>query len=81
LNPKAILFLTSLLTAVVRHDMPTSLLVAFGTIIFFQTFIWYSIVAVFLSGKKIREKVSSIEHWINRVTGVILLVIGVRLLF
>ena len=81
LNPKAILFLTSMFTAVVQPEMPILLLVVFGVIIFFQTFIWYSIVAIFLSSKKIREKVSSIEHWINRVTGVILLVIGARLLF
>ena len=81
LNPKAILFLTSMFTVIVQPEMPLLLLVTFGIIIFFQTFIWYSIVAVFLSGKRIREKVSSIEHWINRITGVILIVIGVKLFF
>ena len=81
LNPKAILFLTSMFTAIVQPDMPILLLVLFGAIIFCQTFLWYSIVAIFLSGKKIREKVSSIEHWINRVTGGFLLIIGMRLLF
>ena len=68
LNPKAILFLTSMFTAIVRPEMPVLLLIVFGIIIFLQTFIWYSIVAIFLSGKKIREKVSAIEHWINFIS-------------
>ena len=80
LNPKAVLFLTSMFTVVITPDTSALLFVIYGAIIFLQTFIWYSIVAIFLSGKKIREKVASIEHWINRIAGGILVIIGVKLL-
>lgn len=80
LNPKAILFLTSMFTVIIKKDTPIFILCLYGGIIFVQTFVWYSIVAVFLSGKTIREKVSSIEHWINRITGSIMILIGIKLL-
>ena len=80
LNPKAVLFLTSIFTVVITPDTHGLLFVIYGAIIFLQTWAWYVIVAIFLSGKKMREKVSSIEHWINRITGGILVILGVKLL-
>ena len=78
-NPKAILFLTSMFTVVIKPDTPIFLMVIYGLIVFCQTFIWYSIVSIFLSTPRIRSKVSSIEHWINRITGGILIFIGLKL--
>lgn len=80
LNPKAVLFLTSIFTLIIKPDTPGLLFVIYGAIIFLQTLLWYVIVALFLSGKKVREKVSIIEHWIHRITGGILVILGVKLL-
>jgi threonine/homoserine/homoserine lactone efflux protein len=79
-NPKAVLFITSMFAVVVKPGDPPELLFLYGLITFMQTFLWYSIVATLLSGETVRNKIIAIEHWIHRITGVILISIGVMLL-
>lgn len=78
-NPKAILFLTSMFTVIIKPNTPIFLMVIYGVIIFLETFMWYCIVSIFLSTPAIRLRVNSIEHWINRLTGGILIAIGLKL--
>lgn len=80
LNPKAIFFLTSVLTSVSELHAPIALLFLFGLTIFLETMLWYTFVAVFFTAESVRGKVGAIEHWINRITGGILMLFGGGLL-
>ncbi|MEY3197371.1 MAG: amino acid transporter LysE [Pseudomonadota bacterium] len=79
LNPKAVLFITSMFAVVLTPETPVSIMFLYAIITFTQCFIWYVVVAIFLSTEIIRSKIIHIEHWINRVTGVILAGIGISL--
>jgi threonine/homoserine/homoserine lactone efflux protein len=80
LNPKAIFFITSLLVSVVDIDDTSRPFLLYESILFLETLLWFSIVALFLSSPKIQTKARSIEVWISRVTGSILLVFGIKLI-
>lgn len=81
LNPKCILFFISLFSMFISPDTPIEILSLYGLIIFIETIGWFSFVAFCLSGKKTREKFNKVGHWIERVTGGILIGLGVKLLF
>lgn len=80
LNPKAMLFFISLFSVVVSPDTPFIIMLLYAVIIFASTLIWFSCVAFFLSGKRTREYFSSIGYIIERITGGLLLLLGIRLL-
>jgi RhtB (resistance to homoserine/threonine) family protein len=76
LNPKCILFFISLFSVVILPHTPTLILAIYGFIIFIETLLWFSFIAFCLSGKRTREKFNRIGHWIERVTGGILMLLG-----
>lgn len=80
LNPKAIFFITSILISVIDPKEGKEGLFIYGTILFVETFLWFSFVTFFLTNSKIREKARSVEIWISRITGSILLVFGMKLI-
>lgn len=81
LNPKCILFFISLFSLVISPHTPPFILLIYGVIIFIETLLWFSFIGFCLSGKRLREKFSAVGHWIERLTGGILMFLGVRLLF
>jgi RhtB (resistance to homoserine/threonine) family protein len=81
LNPKCMLFFISLFSVVISPNTPTLMITIYGAIIFIETLLWFSFVAFCLSGKRTREKFNAVGHWIARMTGGILMILGVRLLF
>lgn len=81
LNPKCILFFISLFSMFISPDTPAAILSLYGFMIFIETLAWFSLVAFCFSGKRTREKFHAIGYWIERVTGGILMALGVRLLF
>jgi len=81
LNPKCMLFIMSLFTVVIPLDTPTFIMTIYGMIIFLETLAWFSFVAFCLSGKRTREKFNAVGHWIERITGGILVMLGAKLTF
>src|SRR5690349_14022685 len=81
LNPKCMLFFVSLFSVVIDPNTPFSILLIYGAIIFIETLLWFGFVAFCLSGKSTREKFNAVGHWIERITGGILMALGMRLLF
>lgn len=81
LNPKCILFFISLFSLVIVPNTPPAILSLYGIIIFVETLAWFSFVAFCFSGKCTRERFNAIGHWIERVTGGILMGLGARLFF
>lgn len=81
LNPKAMLFFISLFSVFIAPSTPIPILITYGFIIFITTLLWFSFVALCLSGKSTRKFFSSISHWIERTTGGLLMLLGIKLFF
>lgn len=81
LNPKCMLFFVSLFSVVMDPNTPFTIMLIYGLIIFVETLSWFGFVAFCLSGKSTRGKFNAAGHWIERVTGGILIALGVRLFF
>jgi RhtB (resistance to homoserine/threonine) family protein len=79
LNPKCMLFVLSLFTVVIEPNTPAVVLMVYAATFFISTIVWFSIVALFLSTPRVRSFFSRIKHWIERVTGGFLILLGVRL--
>lgn len=80
LNPKCMLFFISLFFVVISPDTPAFIILIYGLLIFVETLVWFSFVAFCLSGKRTREKFNAVGHWIERVTGGVLIALGAKLL-
>jgi len=79
LNPKCMLFFVSLFSVAVDPNTPFVVMLIYGLIIFIETLSWFGFVAFCLSGKNTREKFNADGHWIERITGGILMALGIRL--
>jgi RhtB (resistance to homoserine/threonine) family protein len=81
LNPKATLFYLSLFTQVIHPETPYIAQFLYGATVLVIELIWYSLMVFFLNHHLIRKGFMSISSWLERVTGAILIGLGVRLIF
>lgn len=79
LNPKAALFFVSLFTVIVSHDTPAVVKAGYGVAMALMVATWFTLVAVFFTTPKVRLAFARFGRWINRVTGLVFLALGVRL--
>lgn len=78
LNPKAALFWLSYLTLVIDPAMDKALLLGFITLLLATAFVWFSLVAYFLSRRAVRERFLRCGHWFDRAMGALLVGLGVK---
>lgn len=81
LNPKAMLYFLSIFTVFLSPETPSLIILLFGIISFVLTFLWFGFVAFCFSSLKLRNYFSSMTHIIERVTGGLLILLGIKLLF
>lgn len=79
-NPKAMLFFISLFSVLMPKDISSSSKLFLATLLFLQTLLWFSFVAFSLSRKNTRAKFQRISHWIERITGAVLIILALKLL-
>lgn len=79
LNPKAALFFVSLFTVLVSHDTSIPVQFGYGAVMAMMVGGWFSLVAVFFTTKAIRAAYARAGRWINRATGAVFIVFGLRL--
>lgn len=79
LNPKAMLFMLSLLSLNVNETTPKPLLVFYAAMIFSTTLLWFTLVAYCFSNEKSRLFFSHYRHWIERITGAFLIGMACKL--
>ena len=79
LNPKTSIFIVSLFMGVVQPDTAPSVQRAYGLFIAGAHVVWFSVVALFFSTAKVRDKLMAARHWIDRVFGGLLVGFGVLL--
>ena len=78
LNPKASLFFFALFTQVINPQTPKAIQVLYGLEMSVMTFAWFALVAAILSHNLIQARFASVQHYLERTFGVILIALGVK---
>lgn len=79
-NPKVAIFFGSIFVAQLPENVPAWLGALLVFIVSFNEFWWYSAVALFFGNGRVRAFYLAAKTWIDRVTGLFLGALGVRLL-
>ncbi|WP_251977993.1 LysE family translocator [Salinicola avicenniae] len=80
LNPKAPIYFVALFTIVLSPDMPLYQLAIYGAWIMLLQLGWFSAVALLLSTPPIHRAFQRFSHWIDRVLGVAMIALGIKVL-
>lgn len=78
LNPKATLFFLSLFTLVVSPETPMYILLTASFLMIFNTFLWFSLVSVFISQGRIKNLFQKYQSIFNKSLGSILIALGIK---
>ena len=78
LNPKATLFFLSLFTLVISPETPLPIMGIMGAIMIINTMLWFSLVAVFLTQKRIRSIFEKFQGVFNKTLGGLLIALGIK---
>jgi RhtB (resistance to homoserine/threonine) family protein len=80
LNPKAPIYFVALFTVVLSPELPLLHLVIYGLWMMVIQLAWFSSVVFLLSRPKINEKFQRLGHWIDRILGGAMILIGLKIL-
>lgn len=80
LNPKAPIYFLSLFTLVLSPDMPLWQLAVYGAWIMIIQFLWFAFVATTLSLPSVSRRFQRAGHWIDRLLGCAMLLLGIKVL-
>lgn len=79
LNPKATLFFLALFTQFIHPETPLVIQATYGATIVGIAFVWYPLLAITISQRMVRNTFQSVSHWVERITGVVLIALGLQL--
>jgi len=79
LNPKATLFFVSLFATIISRETPVATQFGYGVALSIFLALWFTVVAVFFTTRSMRAAFERMGHWINRVTGLVFIALGVRI--
>ena len=79
LNPKATLFFLSIFSQFIQADTGFEVKALYGATCIIMTALWFSLVAIFLNQKKIKEYFLKAAKWIDRICGGFLIGLGIKL--
>lgn len=80
LNPKAPIYFLSLFTIVLSPNLPLPVLTIYGVWIMLLQLLWFSTVTVIFTRRSVRARFLSAGHWIDRVFGLAMVALGIRVL-
>lgn len=80
LNPKAPVYFISLFTLVLSADMPAWQLAIYGAWMMVIQLSWFSSVVMMLSNPTVNRRFKAISHWIDRVLGGAMVLLGLKVL-
>lgn len=78
-NPKATLFFLALFSQFINQSDPLWIYAVYGGVCFGLVVVWFSLVSVFLTIPRIRNKFLSISKWVDRVCGTLFIALGIKL--
>ncbi len=79
LNPKATLFFLSVFAVAVSPDTPNMIKLGYGLYLAIATGIWFCVLSMFLSSKKVSQFIGQKGYWFDRVMGVVLILLAIKL--
>ncbi len=79
LNPKATLFFLSLFSVIIRPDTPQLVQLGYGLYMSLATGLWFCGLSLVLTQRHVRQGFVRFGHWAERVMGVVLIGLGVKL--
>jgi RhtB (resistance to homoserine/threonine) family protein len=79
LNPKALIFFMAVLSQFIHANQSLVFHAVILVTVFSMTFLWFSAVAIFLTTQSIRQKFLRLSQWIDRICGVALIALGLKL--
>lgn len=79
LNPKATLFFLSVFAVAVSPNTPDVIKLAYGLYLAVATGIWFCVLSLFLSSKKVTQFIGKKGYWFDRVMGVVLILLAIKL--
>lgn len=80
LNPKAPIYFLSLFTIVLSPNLPISTLAIYGAWIMILQLFWFSLITLFFSQPVIRSRFLAVSHRIDRLFGVAMMGLGLKVL-
>ncbi|SDH91541.1 resistance to homoserine/threonine (RhtB) family protein [Pseudomonas benzenivorans] len=81
LNPKATLFFLSLFTVVIDPHTPLAVQGGYGIYLALATALWFCLVALLFSQRRVRAGFARLGHWFDRLMGAVLVGLGAKLAF
>jgi len=79
LNPKVTLFFLSLFTMVIGNSTPFYVILTVSVIMILTALIWFVVVSIFFTQKKVQMAFLKYEKGINRVLGGFLVLLGIKI--
>ncbi|ENG4183651.1 LysE family translocator [Providencia rettgeri] len=81
LNPKTMFFVVSVYSQVIQMNNSVWLNLGYGLFISFAHLVWFSLIALFFATPTVRNKVLNYQLVMDKVIGLLLIVLGLSLLF
>ncbi|WP_413483941.1 LysE family translocator [Morganella psychrotolerans] len=81
LNPKTMFFVVSVYTQVISSHNSLLMNFSYGLFISFVHLLWFSLIALFFSNPVIRNKILNHQLLMDKVIGVLLMLLGISLVF
>lgn len=79
-NPKAPVYFVAIFTLVLSPDIPLWQLATYGVWMMVLQIAWFSTVVMLLSIPAIHRRFQRFEHWIDRVLGTAMIILGLNLI-
>ncbi len=79
LNPKATLFFLALFTQIVQPETPLAAQAVYGGTVALLSLIWFALLALLISQRWVKQGLMAMSHWLERITGALLILLGLRL--
>ena len=80
LNPKATLFFLSIYTIIINNNPSTYIQLAYGLWMAIATAAWFCFLSIVLTNHKITKKIELFGPKIQKIMGIVLLIIGFKIL-
>ncbi len=80
LNPKAPIYFIAVFTVVLSPDLPWYQLAIYGVWMMLLQWCWFAFVTALLSLPALNQRFQTIGHWIDRVFGAAMIVLGIKVL-
>ena len=81
LNPKAFIFFITVFTLVINEDTEIFIKSLLGIYMSMATFIWFTFMSILLTNEKATERFKNVIPWLEKITGLFLLILAIKIIF